>query len=235
MEDLFDVDKPYFAAWRGLHDIDSYPPDGSVFNHFGLSRSDSSMPLYYAALCGFANLVEQLMTKHPQQVNAIGGHYKTPAVAALAGSHFHLAQVLHRDKSSLDPRGCCDETPLHAAAYHGDLEIIQVLLECGVDVNAKREGAYTPLGHVVNAGHHNEARIARLLIAHGADPNARDWYGSTPLHRASERGSIEIVHSLIEHGANVEVKDTGGRTPLDVASGEQREEITKLLLEHLAK
>jgi ankyrin repeat protein len=95
------------------------------------------MPLYYAALCGFANLVEQLMAKHPQQVNAIAGHYRTPAVAALAGRHFELAQVLHRDKSSLEPRGCCQITPLHSAAYHGDLEMVQVLLECGVDVNSK--------------------------------------------------------------------------------------------------
>jgi hypothetical protein len=31
IEDLFDVDKPYFVAWRGLHDIDSYPPADQPF------------------------------------------------------------------------------------------------------------------------------------------------------------------------------------------------------------
>jgi hypothetical protein len=235
LEELFDMDKPYFAAWRRLHDIDITPPIGSAFRHFGMSRSGSSMPLYYAALCGFANLVEQLMAKHPQHVNAIGGHYKTPAVAALAGRHFELAQVLHRNKPSLEPRGCCECTPLHSVVYDGDLEMVEVLLECGVDVNATGSaGGYTPLGYVVNAGRRNEARIARLLIAHGADPNTRDWNGSTPLRHASARGNIEIVRLLIEHGANVEVKDDSGKTPLDVASGEQREEIIRLLLEHQA-
>jgi hypothetical protein len=235
MEHLFDLDKPYFAAWRGLHDIDIKPTPGSVFFQFGYSGSGANTPLYYAALCGFADLVEQLMAKHPQHVNAIGGYYGTPAVAALAGRHFELAQVLHRNKSSVEPRGGYENTPLHSAAFYGDLEMVQVLLECGVDVNSKNAYRNTPLNYASRDGHRNDTRVAQLLIAHGADPNILGREGFTPLHRASISGRIEIVRLLIEHGANVEVKDDQGRTPLDIASGEQREEIIKLLLEHIAK
>jgi hypothetical protein len=235
MEDLFDVDKPYFAAWRELHDIDIEPSPGSVFSYFALGRRRTDIPLYYAALCGFANLVEQLIAKHPQHVNTIGGFYMTPAVAALAGRHFELTQVLYRNKSSVEPKGIFENTPLHSAAYYGDLEMVQVLLEFGVDVNAQNEYHKTPLNYASLDGYRNDARVARLLIAHGADPNSRDGYGFTPLHFASLRGRIEIVRLLIEHGANVEAKTDWGRTPLDVASGEQREEIIKLLSEHLAK
>ena len=235
MEYLFDVDKPYFAAWRRLQDVDIIPTNESVFGHFRLSPPDSGTPLYYAALCGFASLVGPLIAKNPQHVNTIGGYYRTPAVAALAGRHFELAQVLHRNKSSVEPRGCCEITPLHDAAYRGDLEMVQVLLEYGVDANAQNKLRQTPLDHASRDGPRNDARVARLLIAHGADPNARNDYGFTPLHQASEFGRIEMVCLLIEHGANVEVKDDLGRTPLDVATGEQREEIVKLLSEHLAK
>ena len=77
------------------------------------------------------------MIKCPQNLNAIGGCYMTPAVAALAGRHFQLAQLLHRNKSSVEPRGQFENIPLHSAVYYGDLEMIQVLLECGVDVNSK--------------------------------------------------------------------------------------------------
>ena len=233
MEDLFDPDKPYYATWRGLYDIDTQPHYGSVLAHFGSLTSYSCIPLYYAALCGFANVVEQLIVKHPQLVNATGGHYKTPAVAALAGRHFELAQLFHRNKSSLEPRGCCEITPLQNAAMHGDLEMVQVLLECGVDVNTQDYLGNTPLASAIFHNHY-DVRVARLLIAHGADPNARSSGGYTLLHRASESGRIEIVHLLIEHGAIAEVKDDEGRTPLDVARGEQHEEIVKLLLEHLA-
>jgi Ankyrin repeats (3 copies) len=236
MEDLFDVDKPYFAAWRELHDIDIEPRPGSVFFHFALGGRRTNIPLYYAALCGFANLVEQLIVKHPQHVNAIGGFYRTPAVAALAGRHFELAQVLHRNKSSVEPRGNDENTPLHSAACYGALEMVQVLLDYGVDVNAQNEYHNTPLDYASRSGHRNDARVARLLIAHGADPNSRESSrGFTPLHRASRFGRIEIVRLLIEHGANVEAKDDEGRTPLDWARGEQREEIIKLLSEHVAK
>ncbi|KAI0263890.1 hypothetical protein BGY98DRAFT_940126 [Russula aff. rugulosa BPL654] len=193
MEDLFDVDKPYFAAWRELHDIDIIPPDGSVFSYFAIGGRRRNIPLYYAALCGFANLVEQLIAKHPQHVNTIGGLYRTPAVAALAGRHFEVAQVLHRNKSSLEPRGFAENTPLHSAARYGDLEMVQVLLEFGVDVDPKNSVGQTPLDYASADGHRNDARVARVLIAHGADPNSRAERGFTPLHQASMYGRIEIV------------------------------------------
>ena len=239
MEHLFDVDKPYFAAWRRLYDIDIRSPNSSVFIQFQVSETvtNTGTPLYYAAHCGFANLVEQLIAKHPQHVDAIGGSYRTPAVAALAGRHFQLAQVLHRNKSSVDPRGIFENIPLHSAAYYGDLEMVQVLLEYEVDVNAQNVLGSTPLNYASRNGHRNDPRVARLLITHGADPNISGpgWDGFTSLHHASINGRVEIVRLLIEHGANVEMKDFKGRTPLDVASGIQREEIVKLLLEHLVK
>jgi ankyrin repeat protein len=234
VEHLFDLDKPYFAAWRRLHDIDIHPPFGSAFYHFGLLETRANTPLYYAALCGFTNLVEKLIVKHPQHVNVVGGYYMTPAVAALAGGHFQLAEMLHRNKSSVEPRGLSGNTPLHYTAYYGEFEMVQALLEYGVDVNTTNFVGCTPLDFASIGDHYNEPRVARLLIEHGADPNTRNVIGSTPLHRASGGGRIETVRLLIEHGANVEVKDYVGRTPLDVALSEQHEEIVKLLLEHLS-
>jgi hypothetical protein len=38
MEHLFDVDSPYFAAWRWLHDIDVSSAPGSVFHSFTHSK-----------------------------------------------------------------------------------------------------------------------------------------------------------------------------------------------------
>ncbi|KAF8496224.1 hypothetical protein F5888DRAFT_1946627, partial [Russula emetica] len=202
MEYLFDLDKSYFAAWRRLYDIDIKPPYEAVFFQLNPQlKSRASTSLYYAALCGFANLVEQLIVKYPQHVNAIGGYYVTPAVAALAGRYFQLAQVLHRNGSSVEPQGSYENTPLHSAVYYGDLEMVQVLLEYGVDVEAQNIYCRTPLSFAPS-GDHDDPRVARLLIERGADPNTRDWNGVTPLHRASQSGRIEVVRLLIEHGAN---------------------------------
>ena len=236
MDYLFDLDKPYFVAWRRLHDIDTSPSDPSIFYDFTPieEKSDANTSLYYAVLCRFPDLVERLMEKHPQHVNAIGGYNMTPAVAALAGRHFQLAEVLHRNGSSVAPRGFSDTTPLHAAAKKGDLEMIQVLLEYGVDVNAQTSFCSTPL-NFASRGSHDDARVARLLIERGADLNIRGFQGFSPLHQASNDSRIQMARVLIEHGANVEVKDDEDRTPLDIASMMKDKEIIRLLLENGAR
>ena len=234
MESLFCLDKPYFSAWRQLYDIDSNPNDSVFFQFTEYSVSNSgATPLYYAAMCGFKNLVEQLIVKYPQHVNAIGGYYNTPAVAALARRHFELAQVLHRNGSSVDIRGFAGNSPLHAATYFGDLEMVQVLLDYGLDVNTQDNFGFTPLNFTLEYRSKIDPGLVRFLLDHGADPNVRAIYsGNAPLHRESQSGRVEIARLLVEHGADVEVQDDLGRTPLDVATNEQHDEIIKLLLEH---
>ena len=232
MEDLFDPDKPYFVAWCNLYDVDTKPSSTSVFFFFTLnSRSSAGTPLYYAALCGFSSLVEQLIVKYPLDVDAIGGYYRIPAVAALAGRHFQLAQVLHRAGSPVGLQGCMGNSPVHSAAYHGDVEMVQVLLDYGIDINTRDMHGWTPLYYTPNS-YSNDPRAARLLLDRGADPNLEALDGRTPLHEATLYGRIEIVRSLIEHGASVEVKDNDGETPLEIASRRRHDEIVKLLIEH---
>ena len=234
MEDLFDTDKPYFAAWCRLHDIDVPPSPPSVFFRFRpFSKSGANTPLYYAALCGFDSLVEQLIVKYPDHVGSSGGYYMTPAVAALAGRHFQLAQVLHRNGSALDPRGYSGNTPLHSAAYYEDSEMVQALLDYGVDVNAQNNFGSTPLNYaILDYSRVIDSRVIRLLLIHGADLHISEQEGLTPLHRASQMGRIEIARVLLEFGASVDVGDKRGRTPLDVASEEGHDEIIQLLMEH---
>jgi hypothetical protein len=230
MEYLFDLDKPHFAAWRRMHDIDTPPYDSVFYPSFYRRKADAKTPLYYAALCGFPNLVEQLIVKHPRHVEAIGGYFMTPAVAALAGRHFQVAQVLHRNGSSVDPRSEHGNSTLHSAAYCGDLEMVRVLLDYGVDANAVNDAGSSPL-------YFASIDVVRLLLDHGADPNIH-WQMldlSTPLHSASIRAGVAMARLLVEHGASVEAKDAHGRTPLDYATEEQHDDIIKLLVEHGAK
>jgi hypothetical protein len=250
IEDLFDLDRPYFAAWRQLYDMDTLPSVISAFSEFMHVPPKRGAPLYYAALCGLPNVVEQLIVKHPQHVGDIGGYYRTPAVAALAGRHFRLAQLLHRNGSSIEPRGYLEKTPLHSAAYYGDLEMVQVLLDYRVDVNAQDEYGFTSLSRASQGYYPNNTKAVRLLLDHGADPNIRTWKpdgGSTPLHLAVRNGKIDIARLLLEHGASVEAQNGEGWTPFDVALGKERripfnvalgkarDEIRTLLMEHRAK
>jgi ankyrin len=234
MEYLFDLDRPYFASWLRLYDIDTNRSN-SVFSQFTPIYKSDATPLYYAALCGFQDLVEHLTVKHPQHVNASGGFYKTPAVAALAGKHFELARQLRRRGSSVDPRGWDLLSPLHSAAEFGDLEVVQILVELKADINAPSQAGQTPLHVASYVDEANGAKVVRFLLEHGADATARSKSGFTPLHRASEYGRHKIVRVLLEHGVDIEATNNQGRTPLQLASARQHEETVKLLLEYGAK
>jgi hypothetical protein len=114
MESLFDLDKPYFAAWLKLHDIDT--SERSTFSVFKTldSKLRGASSLYYAALCGFQDLVEYLIIKYPQHVDASGGWYVRPLVAALAGKHFQTAELLRHSGAHPNVRDLSRNTPLHS-------------------------------------------------------------------------------------------------------------------------
>ena len=234
MECLFDVDKPYFAGWLCLHDIDTHQYHSFLRPFFPETLLEAS-PLYYAVLCGFQDLVEHLIIKYPQQVNATGGRYLTPAVAALSRGHFQLAYLLHRHGSSVDPRDEYLWSPLHCAASSGDVELVRVLVELKADINAQTRSAQTPLHVASYYDPPNCHKVARYLLEHGADVNARMESGATPLHRASEHGGVEVARVLIERGADIDAEDDSGRTPSQIASMNRLDEFVKLLSEHGAK
>jgi Ankyrin repeats (3 copies)/Ankyrin repeats (many copies) len=234
MEYLFDPDKPYFAAWLQMHDVDTGPPHSSTFYLFTLNKSNA-VPLYYAALCGLQDLVERLILKYPQHVNASGGYYVRPIVAALAGEHFQTARILHGNGAHVDVRGHIKATPLHSAAYFHRVQVIRVLLECKADTNARNSLGETPL-HYASRGPWSAKsapnEVIQLLLAHGADINVHDSDHSTPLHIAVEEREFEAVRALLEHGARVHTKDKWGRTPLQLASSNGYLDIIKLLSEY---
>ena len=230
MECLFDVDRPHFAFWLKLYDIDTPPPPRSPFFQLnGHDRKSPAGPIYYAALCGFRGLAKHLIVQNPQGVNASGGYNVTPCVAALAGRHFELAHLLHSNGSSVNACGWSGNTPLHSASNEGYLEIIQVLLELGADINAQNELGATPLYWAAEEG--LPEVVCALLEQHG-DPNISDCDGRTPLHRAAQVGSAKVVRLLLKHGADLDVVDEKGKTTLQYAREGEYDEIVTLLLAH---
>jgi hypothetical protein len=236
MKYIFDANKPHFKLWLTIYDIDTRPSDGAAFEQFSSYYKSPAAPLYYAALCGFHDLVEHFITKYPQDVNADGGYYARPLVAALAGEHFETADLLHHNGADLDVRGESGRTPLHGAAYSGNLEVVRKLIEYD-PAHIHTRGTYgaTPL-HSATDNHRNfNISVVQLLLEHGADINAQANTGRTPLHWASWRGTLGVVRLLLEHGADVEVTSDDGKTALQEAVEELEYKVVKLLQEHGAK
>ena len=49
-----------------------------------------------------------------------------------------------------------------------------------------------------------------FLIEHGADATAQSKDKTTPLHKASEGGHLDVSQLLIEHGADVQAQSMDG-------------------------
>src|SRR6267154_2626322 len=174
MEYIFDAGNTHFEVWLSLYDIDTYPDDGATFEHFTLFHHKSaSTPLYYAALCGFHDLVEHLIAKYPQDVNANGGYYMSPLIAALAGEHFRIADLLHHNSADPHVQGDYETIPLHSAAFVGNLEVLQKLIEYDADIEVRDESGWTPLYWASRGRHFKDGSALRLLLERGADVNAR--------------------------------------------------------------
>jgi hypothetical protein len=163
METLFDLDKPHFSAWVQIHDIDGR----HWINQGTLLDPDSAKPLYYAARCGLYNLVEHLIEKYPGHVNALGGQYDYPLVAALRGGHSQVANILLQRSANVGARGNDGKTPLHhALGWFNDTMFgtVQFLLENGADANVQKGDLRTPLHLAAAWGNEKVAQILLLRI-----------------------------------------------------------------------
>ena len=177
-------------------------------------------PLYYAAFCGFHELVEHLASKYPQYTNAICGNAGTALHSASYAGHVQVVRTLLKCGAEVDARGVWNQSPLILASFKGHLDIVQCLLDHGADVNLQGDHYNTALSHATVIGH---LEIVRTLLAHSADVNFRDNNGWTPLYGAfwyglSKGDCPRLVRLLLEHGANPNARDNKGRTSLHLVS-----------------
>jgi ankyrin repeat protein len=74
--------------------------------------------------------------------------------------------------------------------------------------------------------------FAQMLLERGAVVDTRDKRGLTSLHRAVEKGKIQVVRLLLEHGADVNARGESGRTPSQYT---RQQDILELLSEYGAE
>lgn len=117
------------------------------------------------------------------------------------------------------------------AAWYGDLEKIQELLDNGEDVNSRNESGETALHW---SAYHSRTDVMQFLIEREADVNAKDKFGRTPLMVAVSIDSgeeIELINFLLMKGADPNLRDQWNNTALHIAAGVGSPEVIKALLE----
>jgi ankyrin repeat protein len=144
---------------------------------------------------------------------------------AAAGGHLDAVRLLVDHGADISRKSAWYGTlPLIEAAKFGKIEVCELLLELGADLQGTHNFGMSSLHETA---FHTRMKTAEFLIRKGADLNARDRKGWTPLHMATKRARnrngdvtedrVALIALLLKSGADHELKNNQGQTALDIA------------------
>lgn len=112
------------------------------------------------------------------------------------------------------------------------LNVVNLLLDHGVNVNLANRDGVTPLHNAVRKGWDE---VAERMLKMGAEVTGVDGRSQTALHLAAAAGNARIAEALLKAGADANAKDNRANTPLHLAAGSGQRPVCELLLRYGAK
>lgn len=175
--------------------------------------------------------------------------------AIKAGEFDRVKSMVTADPALVEARSGKGESAILTAVYHGQKDIVNLLVARGADltifeasaageverierlldrgepVNGFSNDGWTPLHLAAFFGH---AKILEMLLGHDADVAAisRNSNGNTPLHAALAGNRKFVAGLLIGHGADVNAVDAAGWSPLHIAAANNNLDALKTLIAH---
>ena len=210
--------------------------------------------LIAAAQCGNLDCVKLLMVNI-----SIGEESLTESlVSSLNGNHYNCFEYIYNSVSKIikfdidslfavavdsgcveackmllengvEPNGPNPETYLMAASAHGHLEIAELLIENGSDINRVHEEMGTAL---LLAAINNHLDIVKYLLDRGADPTLSDESGFNPLIVSAFYGYSEIFDVIFAIDKNIQQKTLTGMTLFLASCSSGNVDIVKKLIKY---
>ena len=218
---------------------------------------------HYACEHGHLQIVEYLYDKCDSNETSLENYYPIHYAVRHLNIIKYLVKKMDEKKKGEETNTILDTlsdngTILHKAVIYEIHDVIDYLIEQGVDINALNYANETALFLASEIGN---IRIMEKLIEKGANPNIAnitlmtpllisicnnhmesiqlllengaehfcDATNSSPLHWAVACGNIDIVKLLIKDGADLESKDFEDKTPLHISI--ENIEILKYLID----
>lgn len=172
-------------------------------------------PIFFSIENKNTNITEILISKGAN-VNAVDKNGVTPLnIAIKEDGNIDIIKLLVKNKADLNILTEEGDSLIEYAINKNDTDMIQTLVEGGVNLNVAGISSNTPLMTAVSKSLENIVRI--FLTKNDINLNAinRNW--NTALHMAAKNGNSVIIKMLIDKGANVDARNKQGYTPLHTA------------------
>ena len=148
---------------------------------------------YACELVGDLDLISMLISRG-HAVDYFDASRAVPKLKKILWVSKLVNRLLNRPPTILDHYAVGYATPLHLAAYNGNIGAVELLLGAGADVaSIKHPLAMTPLNAAAAAGHRE---VCARLLAAGAPVDARDGRGRTASAWAARRGHKDLAREV---------------------------------------
>ncbi len=149
--------------------------------------------------------------------------------AAMDGKKTVIQQAI-KDGNAITAVNFEGFSPMHTAAFGGQLEIVKLLLDSGMKLDQRSEGKQMTALHT--AAYNGHTNVVKFLLDNDIEVDQRDGEGKSALIHAASGPFAETVKVLLDAGADVNLADqTEGFTALMTAAAEGQLEVVKLLME----
>ncbi|CAD5123429.1 DgyrCDS11779 [Dimorphilus gyrociliatus] len=199
------------------------------------SRTGSKLgisPLMLAAMNGHTAAVK-LLLEMGSDINAqIETNRNTALTLACFQGRHEVVKLLVERKANIEHRAKTGLTPLMEAASGGYVEVGQVLLDHGADVNASPvpSSRDTALTIAADKGH---CRFVELLLDRSATIEVKNKKGNSPLWLACHGGHLDVVQLLVNRYADVDSRDNRKVSCLMAAFRNGHVKVVKWLVKHV--
>ena len=183
-----------------------------------LKDNEGMTPLHYAAYYGQLESVRILLRLGGREsMTKVAGTRGTPLHQAVLGDHKDTVSLLLNEGCPSNVANSEGRSVLHIAAQCGQIHMIEMLAERGLDVNIGDDKGGTPLLHAAAGG---QLESVCTLLRLGGRESMTKVSGTcgTPLHQAVLGDHKDTVSLLLNEGCPSNVANSEGRSVLHIAA-----------------
>jgi ankyrin repeat protein len=189
-----------------------------------ITNRDNSSILQIAVYFGDVELLELLRYVGCDIYHKDFNGLNAMTFAAGSGQVSSVAWLLDNGVPVNAPVASGGATALHAAAINlCNIDTMRLLIEHGIDINARDHKGNTALHYVAEKG---SIEAVKLLLECDANPNVKNYLGKTASEQAITKGLNNIAY-IIEVGKDV--TDTGGSMNEQKPSSAGKSKVAPLL------